>query len=166
VPLSRISMVPFRFSPGNQRLISAAPPGPSGPTAGRVRICIRFPAAPPGPGPAFFPFRLFPFSPFRTSASCGMIMLRVTTGSDESSQVTQKTCPRQPSQCGFCGYVALVGGFGFTLQRTRGSHHIFVHPDIPELINLQEVGGEAKPYQIRQFLRLVEKYNISLGDSE
>jgi predicted RNA binding protein YcfA (HicA-like mRNA interferase family) len=64
----------------------------------------------------------------------------------------------------FGDMVGLVSGFGFILKRTRGSHHIFAHPHIPELINLQEVSGEAKPYQIRQFLRLVEKYNISLED--
>ncbi len=33
---------------------------------------------------------------------------------------------------------------------------------IPELVNLQEVGGQAKPYQIRQVLRLVERYNLLL----
>ena len=43
----------------------------------------------------------------------------------------------------------LVEGFGFHRVRRSGSHHIFAHPSIPELVNLQEVGGEAKPYQIR-----------------
>jgi len=62
----------------------------------------------------------------------------------------------------FGDMVNLVTGFGFILSRTRGSHHIFTHPDIPELINLQEVNGQAKPYQIRQFLRLIEKYNLPL----
>jgi len=65
----------------------------------------------------------------------------------------------------FADIVSLVTGFGFTLKRTKGSHHIFAHPDIPEMINLQEVAGEAKPYQIRQFLRLIEKYNIKLEDT-
>jgi len=51
---------------------------------------------------------------------------------------------------------------GFELRRPRGSHHIFIHPEVPELLNLQEVRGEAKPYQIRQFLRLVERYALSL----
>ena len=32
------------------------------------------------------------------------------------------------------------------------------------LVNLQNVGGKAKPYQIRQFLRLVERYNLALRD--
>jgi predicted RNA binding protein YcfA (HicA-like mRNA interferase family) len=59
----------------------------------------------------------------------------------------------------------LVEGFGFELARVNGSHHIFKHPAIPELINLQEVRREAKPYQIRQFLRLVERYNLHLEDT-
>jgi hypothetical protein len=58
----------------------------------------------------------------------------------------------------------LVEAFGFELQRTSGSHHVFVHPDVRELLNLQEVRGQAKPYQIRQFLRLVERYALSLAD--
>jgi predicted RNA binding protein YcfA (HicA-like mRNA interferase family) len=58
----------------------------------------------------------------------------------------------------------LVEGFGFRLARVKGSHHIFNHPAIPGLINLQEVRGEAKPYQIRQLLRLVERYNLKLED--
>jgi len=64
----------------------------------------------------------------------------------------------------FADLVNLVEGFGFKLLRTSGSHHIFGHPGIPELVNLQNVGGKAKPYQIRQFLRLVERCNIKLED--
>jgi predicted RNA binding protein YcfA (HicA-like mRNA interferase family) len=66
----------------------------------------------------------------------------------------------------FRDIINMVEGFGFRLVRTSGSHHIFTHPAIPELVNLQEVKGEAKPYQIRQFLRLVEMYNLSLEDEE
>lgn len=62
----------------------------------------------------------------------------------------------------FRDMVHLVEGFGFRLIRVNGSHHIFSHPMVPELVNLQEVSGEAKPYQIRQFLRLIERYNITL----
>lgn len=49
----------------------------------------------------------------------------------------------------FRDFRRLVEGFGFRLDRVSGSHHIFVHPLIHEMINLQEVGGEVKPYQIR-----------------
>ncbi len=56
----------------------------------------------------------------------------------------------------------LIEAFGFRLSRVSGSHHVFTHSSIDELINLQEVNGEAKPYQVRQFLRLVERYNLTL----
>ena len=64
----------------------------------------------------------------------------------------------------FGDMINMVEGFGFRLDRVSGSHHIFIHPAIPELVNLQEVRGEAKPYQIRQFLRPVERYNLRLED--
>ena len=60
--------------------------------------------------------------------------------------------------------VTLVEAFGFRLVRSSGSHHIFIHPEVTELVNLQEVQGQAKPYQISQFLQLVEKYNLKLGE--
>jgi len=64
----------------------------------------------------------------------------------------------------FADMLNLVEGFGFELSRTEGSHHIFFRPNIPELVNLQNVKGQAKLYQMRQFLRLVEKHNLKLED--
>jgi len=58
----------------------------------------------------------------------------------------------------------LVEAFGFELRRTSGSHHVFVHPDVRELVNLQDVRGQAKPYQLRQFVRLVERYALRMED--
>jgi len=60
--------------------------------------------------------------------------------------------------------IALVEAFGFRLMRVNGSHHIFVHPQVKELVNLQEVNGKAKPYQVNQFLKLVELYDLELGE--
>ena len=57
----------------------------------------------------------------------------------------------------------LVESLGFRLARVNGSHHIFTHPAIPELVNLQDVAGQAKPYQVRQVLKLVDRYNLTLG---
>lgn len=71
-----------------------------------------------------------------------------------------------PANVRFREMVELVGAFGFRLSRVSGSHHIFVHPDVKELINLQDVQGMAKPYQVRQFLKLVERYNLTMrGES-
>lgn len=60
--------------------------------------------------------------------------------------------------------IALVEAFGFHLSRVNGSHHIFAHADVDELVNLQEENGKAKPYQVKQFLQLVEQYDLELKD--
>ncbi len=64
----------------------------------------------------------------------------------------------------FSDIALLAEGFGFRLSRVSGSHHIFVHSRTTELLNLQNVNGQAKPYQIRQFMDLVERYNLELED--
>ena len=64
----------------------------------------------------------------------------------------------------FGDMMTLVNAFGFRLSRTKRSHHIFTHRGIPELVNLQNVHGQAKPYQIKQFLNLVERYNLKMED--
>jgi len=38
---------------------------------------------------------------------------------------------------------------GFAV-RIKGGHHIFMHEDVPEILNLQPRGGKAKPYQVKQ----------------
>ena len=53
---------------------------------------------------------------------------------------------------------------GFRRQRVSGSHHIFSHPEIPENLNLQEVKGEAKPYQIKQLVKLIETHNLIIKE--
>jgi predicted RNA binding protein YcfA (HicA-like mRNA interferase family) len=57
----------------------------------------------------------------------------------------------------------LVESLGFQLARVSGSHHIFTHPGIPELVNLHNVNGMAKPYQVKQLLKLVDRYKLTLG---
>ena len=59
---------------------------------------------------------------------------------------------------------ACAEAFGFRLSRISGSHHIYVHPEIPELMNLQNVGGKAKGYQIKQLLQIIERYNLDLEE--
>ncbi len=60
----------------------------------------------------------------------------------------------------------LVAACGFELVRVGGSHHIYAHPSAPAILNLQEVRGVAKPYQVRQFLDLLDRYDLGLeGES-
>jgi predicted RNA binding protein YcfA (HicA-like mRNA interferase family) len=69
-----------------------------------------------------------------------------------------------PANVSFAEMRKLVEAFGYRLSRVKGSHHIFVHASVPELVNLQEVQGKAKAYQVRQFLKLVEEYNLKLEE--
>lgn len=47
-------------------------------------------------------------------------------------------------------------------ERIRGSHHLFGRNGIEELINLQEDGAKAKPYQVRQVRAILLRYRLSL----
>lgn len=60
----------------------------------------------------------------------------------------------------FKDFIGLLDDFDFKLDRVSGSHHIFINTTIREIINIQNVSGEVKPYQIRQFLKIIEKYGI------
>ena len=66
----------------------------------------------------------------------------------------------------FRDFVSLVQAFGFQLTRKHGSHYIFQHASIQELINIQNVHGQVKPYQIKQFLELIEKYDLPIGEKK
>lgn len=69
-----------------------------------------------------------------------------------------------PQNVRFDEAVIVIESLGFTLSRISGGHHIFRHPQIKEIINLQNVGGQAKSYQIRQFLKLAERYDLELKE--
>ena len=62
----------------------------------------------------------------------------------------------------FSDAAAIAKAFGFRLDRISGSHHIFVRTDIPELVNLQNHKGKAVPYQVKQLLQIIERYNLQM----
>jgi predicted RNA binding protein YcfA (HicA-like mRNA interferase family) len=69
-----------------------------------------------------------------------------------------------PKNIRFEEFILLLEAFGFVQNRVRGSHHIFVHDDIIEILSIQSnENGKAKPYQIRQFIRLIEQYALTLN---
>jgi len=43
---------------------------------------------------------------------------------------------------GFTEAVACAEMFGFRLERIKGSHHIFVHPGVPELVTSKMLKGK------------------------
>jgi predicted RNA binding protein YcfA (HicA-like mRNA interferase family) len=58
----------------------------------------------------------------------------------------------------------LLGKLGFRLDRVSGSHHIFLHPDVPRPINIQRSGKDAKPYQVRQLRDIIDEFGLKLED--
>ena len=44
-------------------------------------------------------------------------------------------------------------------ERVRGNH-IFTRDGIPEIVNLQPKGRQAKAYQVRQVRELIERYDL------
>ena len=66
----------------------------------------------------------------------------------------------------FADLCAMLERLGFE-QHVRGSHHVFTHPSVPELINLQSERGAAKQYQVRQVRRILLKHGLTrLGGGE
>ena len=47
---------------------------------------------------------------------------------------------------------------GFQRKAGQGSHRTYAREDEPLLLNFQNRGGFIKPYQARQLLNMVEKY--------
>lgn len=60
--------------------------------------------------------------------------------------------------------VTLLVALGFSEVGGKGSHRVFARAGVAELVNLQETGGQAKPYQVRQVVTLVRRYDLRLED--
>jgi len=91
-------------------------------------------------------------------------------GDPRGSRMKKRKLPRKllsgSKNIRFSEAVICAKAFGFHLSRINGDHHIYVHSEVPELVNLQDVGGKAKPYQVRQLLQIIERYNLQLEDEE
>ena len=64
----------------------------------------------------------------------------------------------------FSDFVQILKAFGFSHQRTNGSHQIYFNIIINKDINIQNFKGEAKSYQVRDFLKLIQRYELSFKD--
>ena len=67
---------------------------------------------------------------------------------------------RDPRNVRFESLCQAAGLFGFRFRRGKGSHRIYLKDGVREMLNLQSVKGMAKPYQVRQFLKVVERYKL------
>jgi len=56
--------------------------------------------------------------------------------------------------------------FGFVYRGGRGSHRVYTRDGVREIVNVQEVNGMAKPYQVKQFCKIVEGYSLLKEDAD
>ena len=56
----------------------------------------------------------------------------------------------------------LLSRLGFA-ERIKGSHHIFTHERVVEILNLQPAKSFAKPYQVKQVRRVLVRYRMTVG---
>lgn len=62
----------------------------------------------------------------------------------------------------FDDLIRLLQALDFKEIGGRGSHRVFARSGVAEILTLQEVHGQAKPYQVRQIAALIRQYNLDL----
>jgi len=62
----------------------------------------------------------------------------------------------------FADLRSLLLRLGFA-ERIKGSHHIFTHDLMPEILNLQPKNSFAKPYQVKQVRKAIVQYKLAEG---
>lgn len=67
---------------------------------------------------------------------------------------------RNPKNVRFNKLCKAAEAFGFKFKGGKGSHRIYIRKGIKEMLNFQNVQGKAKPYQVRQLIKVIEKYNL------
>ena len=71
---------------------------------------------------------------------------------------------RNPKNVRFADLCKLAEKFGFKRRAQKGSHCVYTRTGVMELLNFQNVAGKAKPYQVRQFVSIVEKYSLEMEE--
>ncbi|WP_114952750.1 type II toxin-antitoxin system HicA family toxin [Sphingosinicella terrae] len=80
----------------------------------------------------------------------------------KAARLYQRLLDDPKREVSFRDFARLLAAFGFTLDRTVGSHRQYVHPAVPRPLPVQPSGKEAKRYQVRQFLDIVEEYGLHI----
>lgn len=60
----------------------------------------------------------------------------------------------------FRDFIRLILACGFIELRQRGSHRSFRHPARDDLLVVQPKGTDAKDYQVREFLAMVDESGL------
>lgn len=69
-----------------------------------------------------------------------------------------------PGGLRFSDLCRLAEAFGFELQRQKGSHRIYAHDGLSQIMNFQNDRGSAKAYQVRQLLDCIDRSGLTLRE--
>jgi len=83
---------------------------------------------------------------------------------NKSAKLYRQLLANPTAMISFRDFERLLRAFGFELDRAVGSHRQYVHPEVPRSFPVQPAGKDAKRYQVREFLELVERYGLHLGE--
>jgi hypothetical protein len=65
-----------------------------------------------------------------------------------------------PKKVRFTRLCQIAESFGFQTRKGTGSHRVYFREGLYEILNFQNEGGWAKAYQVRQFIKIIEKYHL------
>ena len=71
-----------------------------------------------------------------------------------------------PQDIRFNEICKLADAFGFKYKGGKGSHKVYTKKGIPEILNFQNVKGRVKPYQVKQFLKIIEDYSLTMKEEQ
>ena len=58
----------------------------------------------------------------------------------------------------------LAEHLGFSKRGGKGSHVVYEKDGVEEILTFQDRKGMAKPYQVKQLLAVIEKYQLGEGE--
>ena len=73
---------------------------------------------------------------------------------------------KNPKNVRFHTLCKVTESFGFVCRGGKGSHRVYIRRGCKEILNFQNINGKAKPYQVRQFIKIIEKYSLMEEENE
>ena len=73
-----------------------------------------------------------------------------------------KKAKNNPKGLRFDELCNLAENFGFVKSGGKGSHVVYTRKGIAEILTFQDAKGEAKPYQVRQFLKILDDNKLEV----
>ena len=80
------------------------------------------------------------------------------------AKLYDKLIARRPLS--FVEFQKLLNAFGYKHVRTKGSHLIYRRDDVRDIRVILPNGKEAKPYQVQQFLDMIEEFGLKLDSDD